>query len=95
MPNVQKPPKIVMQPYSWIISIKIGNVLVIAKAKMFIEIIPMVSPIVRTFVGNTSIVQIDPNGTIPTDEINITNAILVTGTHVNIDMSYANESQYK
>lgn len=84
-----------IQPYSSIISTKTGNVFVMANANIFIEVMPMVSPTVRTFVGKTSTVHIDPNGTIPIDEMNITKAMLVTGTHLNIDMSYANDSQYK
>lgn len=74
---------------------RIGKEQMSTNADMFIEIMPIVSPIVRTLVGKTSTVQIDPNGTIPTDEMKTTNDMLMTGTHVNADKSYANESQYK
>lgn len=64
-------------------------------AEIFIDIDPIMSPSVRTLVGSTSTVQVGPSGTIPTDEMKMTNAVLTTGTHVNADMSKANESQYK
>lgn len=52
-----------------------------------IELVPIVRPNERTLAGKTSTKQINDNGTIPTDEIKTTKPKLVTGTHLNIDMS--------
>lgn len=59
----------------------------------FIATIPTVSPNERTFVGSTSTVQMNDSDRIPMPEMKMTNAKLVTGTHVSIDKSYPSESQ--